>query len=85
MALDLSTYYLLERIIDAKEDGELPEGFSSLPELIDDLHDMIDENGGGSRAAGWISGTLRVRSLTRRSGRSSSGIMVTTRRRVFLG
>lgn len=48
MALDLSTYYLLERIVDAEEDGELPEGASSLPELIDDLHDMIDENGGDS-------------------------------------
>jgi len=48
MALDLSSYYLLERIVDAEEDGELPEGASSLPELIDDLHDMIDENGGDS-------------------------------------
>ena len=84
MALDLSTYYLLERIVDAEEDGELPEGLASLPRLIEDLHDTIDENGGDS-TAGWNSGTLREMSLTRRSGRSSSGIMVTTQPRAFLG
>jgi len=48
MVLDLSNYYLLESIVDAEEDGELPEGVASLPQLIDDLHDMIDENGGDS-------------------------------------